>query len=376
MAHPQAGHVRRLLARHDGPSRLDPRRDASLQHPASSAPPEHDGRARRGGPVRRRAAEGAERRRAPAARAASSPDDPAKGRGGLLPPRLGRGARPGRRAYPFQRARPAGLLHDEPRPVERELLRGAEGGARDGDQLDRQRRPHLPLAEHVRVEELSRSGSDDVLVQRLDRQRPGRLHRHQRRQQPARLDEVPLQGEEGRHEGRGRQQLPRAGDGAVLGTVQRGERPLRHQDRGPVLSRERRRRHRTAQRHPQVYDRARVGGPRLHRAALRGLRRLVGEPCAAELGGAGGALRCRAGGHGGAREDRGRGRLRRLRLVDGDHAARVRRGQRPGDREPRAQPRLRRPREVRPHADPWPFGGPGGEPRWALTRPRSPEGFR
>src|ERR687898_663037 len=48
--------------------------------------------------------------------------------------------------------RPARLLHDEPRPAERELLRGAEGGARARHELDRQRGPRLPRAEHVRAQ--------------------------------------------------------------------------------------------------------------------------------------------------------------------------------------------------------------------------------
>ncbi len=98
------------------------------------------------------------------------------------------------------------------RDVERELLRGPEGGPRDRHQLDRQRGPRLPLAQHVRDQGGARRRRHDLLVRGLDRHRPGRLHRLQRRQQPAGGDEVPAPGQEGRHQG-GRRSTPTASPG-------------------------------------------------------------------------------------------------------------------------------------------------------------------
>ena len=65
---------------------------------------------------------------------------------------LGRGARPHGRADPRRRPRPPGRLPHQPRHRQRDLLRRAEGRARDGLQRDRQRRARVPLAQHVRAE--------------------------------------------------------------------------------------------------------------------------------------------------------------------------------------------------------------------------------
>ena len=57
-----------------------------------------------------------------------------------------------------------GGLPDQPGNAQRELLRRAEGGSRAGQQLYRQRRPDLPLAEHVRSQERARGGRHHLLV--------------------------------------------------------------------------------------------------------------------------------------------------------------------------------------------------------------------
>ena len=177
LAHPHPGDLRRLCPGHQGHARLDHPAGSSLQRPPAAAAIEHHAGAGHRPAHRRRAAGGPAQRRAARPRPPPLPDGAPPGRAGLHPDRLGRRPGPDRRADPGQHPRTAGRLPDQPGHPQRDLLRRAEGRAGDGDQLGRQRRPGLPLAEHLWAQGRARRGRHDVFVQRLDRQRPDRVRR-------------------------------------------------------------------------------------------------------------------------------------------------------------------------------------------------------
>ena len=152
LAHPHPGDLRRLRPWHQGHARLDHPTGSPLQRPPAAAAAEHHAGAGHRPARRRRAAGGQAQRRAARPRPPPLPDGAPPGRAGLHPDRLGRGPGPDRRADPRQHPRTAGRLPDQPGHAQRDLLRRAEGRAGDGDQLGRQRRPHLPLAEHLRAQ--------------------------------------------------------------------------------------------------------------------------------------------------------------------------------------------------------------------------------
>ncbi len=232
-----------------------------MQRPAPAAPAQHDATGRPGGLRRRRGVAPAYQCGAPRPRATAVPVGP-PGRGqGLHPPVVGRGARPRRRPPARRRTRADRCVPHQPRHPERELLRCPEGDPCPRLELRRQRRPDLPLPQHVRVEGCARCRCHDLFLHRLDRLRPDRVRRLERRQQPAGRDEVPVPRQEGRYAGRVRQPLPRAGDGAVLGAVQRRKRSVRHQGHRPVLPDQRRWRHRIPQRRAQAHGRQPLDRP-------------------------------------------------------------------------------------------------------------------
>ncbi len=162
----------------------------------------------------------------------------------------------------LRRHRPATcrVLSDLARDPERDLLRGAEGGARL--RLDPRRQRGAPLSRRLDHgdEARGRLRRLDRLLHRLDRGRPHRLLRLERPQQPAGHDQVPLPRQARRHQDRRRQSVPRARARALLGAVGDGERAVRHAPRRPLVRGEHRRR-------PGVPQRRGEGAARLCPAA-------------------------------------------------------------------------------------------------------------
>ena len=166
LADPQPGRLRRLRARHHRPARLDDRRRPPLQRPPAAAAAEHD--AGRSTPRRSPTSP-----RSPACAAQElralgrlpHPDAPPARRAGLHAgsPGTRRSTSPPTRIARVEPDR-LGFYLTSRGTVERDLLRRAEGGARARHELDRQRRPRLPLAEHVRAEGGARGRGDDLLV--------------------------------------------------------------------------------------------------------------------------------------------------------------------------------------------------------------------
>ena len=377
LADPQPGRLRRLRARHDRAARLDDRRRPPLQHPPAPAAPEHDAGARPGArsPTSRALARLRERR---AARA----------RPPAVPDAAPRAASPASRAIAWDEALdlvaerirdvgpgPARLLPDQPRdcrtrPTTRRRRRCARWARTRSTTppASATRRAPSALKEALGVAATTCSYSDwigtDLIVF---------IGSNVANNQPVTTKYLHLR-EEGRDEGRRRQPLPRAGDGALLDPLDPRERAVRDEDRRPLLpinvggdvgflcrraealierglvdERVRRRAHRpasTSSRETLAGDRLgassrRLAGTTRERDARRS-REMLGE---AERGG--------------------------LRLEHGRHPARARRGQRAGDRQPRARPRLRRPRGLRADADPRPLRRPGRR-RDGLLRDRLP----
>ena len=200
LADPQRGRLRRLRARHERAEGLDDPRRPPLQHPPAAAAAEHDGaaRSRRGSPTSRRcaacAATSCGRSAGCPSRCSAATASPASRRISwdealdLAAERIAR-RRPG----------PLRLLPDQPRDVERELLRRPEGGPRDRHELDRQRRPRLPLAEHVRAQGRARRRRDDLLLHATGSAPTSIVFIGSNvGQQPAGRDEVPARRQEGR----------------------------------------------------------------------------------------------------------------------------------------------------------------------------------
>ena len=188
------------------------------------------------------------------------------------------------------------------------------------------------------------------------RDRPDRAVGHQRRQQPARVHEVPLPGPQARGPGRRRQPLPGARAGALLGAVQRRVGAVRHEAVRPPRARPPRGRRRARQRRAPPADRARRRRPRLGRRPHRGLGRAGGPRARAST-----APRCwpqpastttRSSSSSTCTPGR---RLGRARLEHGHHPAHPRRGRRALDRQRRPGPRQRRARRRRADADPRPL---------------------
>ena len=96
------------------------------------------------------------------------PDAPASRRARLPPHHLGRGARRSQptRIRATSAATAIALLPDRPRPHQRGLLRGPEGGALPGHQQHRQRGAHLPRAVDRGAQGQPRRGRDDLLATR------------------------------------------------------------------------------------------------------------------------------------------------------------------------------------------------------------------
>ncbi len=179
---------------HQGPRRLDDPRRPPLQRAAAAAAPEHDGPARRRRARRRRGAQpscaatscggsAASRTRCSRARrAATRASGGSAGAGRSTWPPSGSGESGPERAGFFLTSR--GMTN--------EIYYVAQKAARaiGTNTIDNAAR-HLPLAEHLRAQGRARRRRDDLLLQRLDRHRPDRVLRLQRRQQPAGRDQVP-----------------------------------------------------------------------------------------------------------------------------------------------------------------------------------------
>ncbi len=163
-------------------------------------------------------------------------DGAAARRAGVCARLVGRGAVDGGRAGGGGRAVANGLLSDFARADERVVLCRAEGRAVFRHEQCGQFGAHLPRALDGRDEAVDRRGGLDGLVQGLDRHGPARLLRQQHAEQSAGDDEVHLLREAAGNAGGGDQSVPRAGAGAILGAVGGGERALRDEDRGRVLS--------------------------------------------------------------------------------------------------------------------------------------------
>ena len=210
-----------------GLQRLDDRRRPPLQRPPAAAAAEHDGRrsTRRCSPTSRalRELRGAELRalgRLPhpmlrrARRARLHAGSPGTRRSTSIAERIAR-----------RRPRPARLLPDQPRDAERDLLRGPEGG-RARSARTRSTTPRASATRRAPSRSRRRSAS-------APRPAPTRdwigtdlivfIGSNVANNQPV-DDEVPAPREEGGHEGRRRQPLPRAGHGALLDPVDAGER--------------------------------------------------------------------------------------------------------------------------------------------------------
>ena len=146
------GSVRRVRARRRRAPRLDDRRRAPVHDAAPAARAQHLRRDRSRGARRRRAADDADVHPAPAARPAR-PSDASPARRARVPSHhLGRGARRARREPGGDPARPRGALPHQPGHHERDLLRGRQGGAGDGDRQRRLGRPRVPCTVHGRAE--------------------------------------------------------------------------------------------------------------------------------------------------------------------------------------------------------------------------------
>ena len=176
------------------------RRRPPLQHPPAPAPPEHDAGARPGRARRRRGAAAQSRRRAAGAWPPALPDGAPARRARIQPGLLGRGARSGRRTGSGRPSPTGSAFYLTSRGTPNETYYAAQKAVRAiGTQLGRQRRPHLPLAQHRRAQRDARGRRHDLLLRRLDRDRSARLHRRQPGQQPAGHDEVHVLRQEGRH---------------------------------------------------------------------------------------------------------------------------------------------------------------------------------
>ncbi len=237
LADPEPGGLRRLRARHLRASRLDDRRRPPVQHPPAAAAPEHDARrsTRRGSPTSPRsprsrapscARSGACRGRCCAA--AASPASAAiewDEALDLVAERI-RASDPDRLGF-----------YLTSRGTVNETYYAAQKAVRalGTNSIDNAARVcHSPST--YGLKEALGVAATHLLLQRLDRHRPDRLHRLQRRQQPAGDDQVPAPGEEGRDQGLRRQPVSRARDGALLDPVEPRERPVRDQDRRPSSS--------------------------------------------------------------------------------------------------------------------------------------------
>ena len=244
VADPAQGRLRRVRAGRRGPARLDDRRRPPLHHPVEPAEGQHDGRDGPRPAGRRGRAPRAARRRAARPRPPGVPDG-AAGRGTGLPAGVvGRRARPRGGAHPRGGRGPLRALHDRPRDHERGLLHRRQGDALPRLQQRRQRRQGLPRPVDGGPEDDGRRRGHHDLLHRPDGLRPRRALRLRRGQRPAGRHEVPLHRPPRGHEGGGGEPVPGARPRALLGPVQRRERPVRHQDGRRLLPGEDRRRHR------------------------------------------------------------------------------------------------------------------------------------
>ena len=124
-----------------------------------------------------------------------------------------------RRRDPGDRTRAGRDVPDVAGDHERVVLRGRQGGAGDGRRLGRLGRPGLPRALDARPQGHHRGGGVDLLPRRRHRERPDRPLGLEPGEQPAGVHQVPLPGQGAGREGRGRQPVPRARAGEVLGAV-------------------------------------------------------------------------------------------------------------------------------------------------------------
>ena len=113
-------------------------------------------------------------------------------RAGLPRGVVGRGLWRGGGEDPGRAARAVRRVRDLARDPERALLRGAEGGAGHGHEPRGQLGAPLPRRLDRGHEADAGLRGHDLLLHRLDRDRPHRLLRVQHAEQPARHDEVPL----------------------------------------------------------------------------------------------------------------------------------------------------------------------------------------
>ena len=300
---------------------LDHRRSASVQHPPAAAAHQHDARARCEAAGRCRAVEEDEERRSARAGAAPLSDAAEEGRAGVPADHVGCGAGSDRGADQGDDSGPDRVLSDRARDGERDLLRGAESGARDGHQLDRQCGAHLPRPEQHRAQGHAGRGGDDLLLQRLDRHRSAGLHRLEPGEQSAGDHQVSALRQESRHQGGADQSVPRAGDGALLGAVDPGERGLRHEDCRPDLPYYPGRRYRVSERGAEAHLREGPGRSRVHRRAHDRLRGAEGVDRGAHLDGARSRQRAFRKGDARVRADGRDGEDGGLRLEHGGHPA-------------------------------------------------------
>ena len=194
-----------------------------------------------------------------------------RGEPGFTPDLVGRGARRGRRRHPRRRRRPHGDLPHEPRHHQRGVLRRRQGGPGDGRRQHRLGRPHLPRPVDRRAQADDRRRRQHVLDAGRAGERPHRAVGHQRRQQPARVHQVPVPGPQAGRPGRRRQPVPRARARALLGAVERRVGAVRHQAvrpprAGPPGGRRRPRQRRAAAPHRARRRRPTPGSPPTPRA--------------------------------------------------------------------------------------------------------------
>ena len=189
-----------------------------------------------------------------------------QGRQGLPRRLLGRSHRTSLPLPARSRSQAPGLVYDLARAHQRGLLCPPESRALPRHQSCRYQRPHLPCAQHRRLERHRGLCRHHLLLLRLDRRRPGRSGRHQPGQQPAGGHQVSALRQEGRNQGLRRQSLSEPGldrywvpsvtESALFGTKIADD----------SLPDPRRRRHRLFLRRAQTPDRERLDRPRVHRA--------------------------------------------------------------------------------------------------------------